>query len=244
MPGRWLMAMITVRPPLPLRRTARARSGRPRPIIEDEDGGRVFVHGNLAYLGTSATPPGAGSRRCRWCGSRPPPLEVAAAFAIPFGHSAASRKTNLVVGLISSDPWSAIRRCEGTVAFGSPSSPRCANPGADDCECDERSSLLAPQHTSPVYFNDLRGHSVFRAVVRDGLPTRFKRVVVINYAETPGRQPRVERVERLYRRFVEVAIKPQYGDAFDRRIVQRVLEPARKKADLVVQQARSAGNSP
>jgi hypothetical protein len=75
---------------------------------------------------------------------------------------------------------------------------------------------------------------MFRAVVRDGLPTRRNHVVVINDAETPGGQSRVERVERLYRGFVEVAIKPQYSDAINRGIVQRVFEPARKKADLVV----------
>jgi hypothetical protein len=42
---------------------------------------------------------------------------------------------------------------------------------------------------------------MFRAVVRDSLPTRLNRVVVINDAETPGGQSRVERVERLYRGF-------------------------------------------
>ncbi len=77
---------------------------------------------------------------------------------------------------------------------------------------------------------------MLRAVVRDSLPTRFEDVVIINNAETPGGQSRVERVERLYRRFVKVAIKPQYSDAFDRGIVQRVFEPAGKKADLVIQQ--------
>ena len=85
---------------------------------------------------------------------------------------------------------------------------------------------------------------MFRAVVGDSLPTRFDRVVVINDAETPGGQPRVERVERLYRGFVEITVKPQYSDAINRGIGQRVFEPARKKADLVIQQPVALGNSP
>src|SRR5271169_5010749 len=96
------------------------------------------------------------------------------------------------------------------------------------------SSLLAPQHTSPIDLNDLRGHSMFRAVVGDSLLTRLHRVVVINDAETPGGQSRVERIERLYRGFIEVAIKPQYSDAINRGVVQRVFEPPRKKADPVI----------
>ena len=41
-----------------------------------------------------------------------------------------------------------------------------ANPGADDGECgtaktSQWSSLLAPQRTSPVSVNDLRGYSMF-----------------------------------------------------------------------------------
>jgi hypothetical protein len=114
-----------------------------------------------------------------------------------------------------------------------------ANPGADEIECRRRasqwSSLLAPKHTIAVYVNDLRGYSMFRAVVRDSLPTRLNHVV-INDAETPGGQSRVERVERLYRGFVEVAVKPQHSDAINRGIGQRVFEPARKKADLVIEQ--------
>ncbi len=50
----------------------------------------------------------------------------------------------------------------------------------------------------------------------------------------PGGQSRVERVERLYRGFIEVAVKPQKSDAINRGIVQRVFEPARKKADAVI----------
>jgi hypothetical protein len=52
-----------------------------------------------------------------------------------------------------------------------------------------RSSLLAPQHTTPIYVNDLRGYSMFRAVVRDSFPTRIIHVVVITDAETSGGQP-------------------------------------------------------
>ena len=78
------------------------------------------------------------------------------------------------------------------------------------------SSFLAPQHTSPIYFNDLRRYSMLSAVVGDSLSTRLNHVVVVDDAETAGRQSRVERVERLYRRFVQVAIKPQDSDAIDR----------------------------
>src|ERR1700752_4629065 len=76
---------------------------------------------------------------------------------------------------------------------------------------------------------------MFRAVVGDGFPTR-RNFVVIDDAETPGGQSRVERVERLYRGFVKVAVKPQYSDAINRGIGQRVFEPARKKANLVIPQ--------
>jgi hypothetical protein len=55
-------------------------------------------------------------------------------------------------------------------------------------------------------------------------PTRDR-----NYRTSPE-------VERLYRGFVQVAIKPQYSDAINRGIVQRVFEPARKKADPVIEQ--------
>ena len=49
-----------------------------------------------------------------------------------------------------------------------------------------RPCLLAPQHSSPVYVNDLRGYAMFRAVVGDSLLTCLHRLVVINDAETPG----------------------------------------------------------
>ncbi len=58
-----------------------------------------------------------------------------------------------------------------------------------------------------------------RAVISDSLLTRLHRKVVIDDAETPGGQSRVERVERLYRGFVEVAVNPQYSDAINRGIV-------------------------
>ena len=51
-------------------------------------------------------------------------------------------------------------------------------------EASRWSSLLAPEHAEPVYVNDLRRYSMFRAVVRDSLPTPLD-VVVINDAEAP-----------------------------------------------------------
>ena len=94
-------------------------------------------------------------------------------------------------------------------------------------------SLLPPRRSTPVYVNNLRGYAMLRAVVRDSLPTTCMEVVIDN-AETPGGQSQVRAVKRLDRGFVKVAIKPQYCNATNRGIVQRVFEPARKKADLVV----------
>ena len=44
-----MMAMMTVQPPLPLVPGDARPVGAAAAIIEDGDGGRVFVHGNLAY---------------------------------------------------------------------------------------------------------------------------------------------------------------------------------------------------
>jgi hypothetical protein len=44
-----MMAMMTVQPPLPLAPHGARPVGAAAAIIEDEDGGLVFVHGNLAY---------------------------------------------------------------------------------------------------------------------------------------------------------------------------------------------------
>jgi hypothetical protein len=45
----WMMPVMTAQPPLPLAPGgARSVSGAAA-IVEDDDGGRVFVHGNLAY---------------------------------------------------------------------------------------------------------------------------------------------------------------------------------------------------
>ena len=43
------MAVMTVQPPLPLVPEDARPVGAAAAIVEDEDGGRVFVHGNLAY---------------------------------------------------------------------------------------------------------------------------------------------------------------------------------------------------
>ena len=72
---------------------------------------------------------------------------------------------------------------------------------------------------------------MFRAVVGDSLPTRLQIVVVVNDAETPGGQSRVEGFERLYRGFVEVAINPQSSDVFGFGALCRVSlnQPGRKR---------------
>ena len=57
--------MMTVQPPLPLVPDGARPVGAAAAIIEDDDGGRVFVHGNLAYAWDVGDSRGAGSRRCR-----------------------------------------------------------------------------------------------------------------------------------------------------------------------------------
>ena len=44
-----MMAVMTVQPPLPLAPGDARPVGAAAAIVEDGDGGRVFVHGNLAY---------------------------------------------------------------------------------------------------------------------------------------------------------------------------------------------------
>jgi transposase len=45
----WTMAVMTAQPPLPLTPEDARPVGAAAAIVEDDDGGRVFVHGNLAY---------------------------------------------------------------------------------------------------------------------------------------------------------------------------------------------------
>src|SRR6185312_6410482 len=47
--GRWMMAVMTAQPPLPLTLEGARPVGTAAAIVEDDAGGRVFVHGNLAY---------------------------------------------------------------------------------------------------------------------------------------------------------------------------------------------------
>jgi hypothetical protein len=44
-----VMAVMTVQPPLPLMPDGACPVGTAAAIVEDADGGRIFVHGNLAY---------------------------------------------------------------------------------------------------------------------------------------------------------------------------------------------------
>ena len=43
------MAVMTAQPPLPLSPSGARPIGAAAAIVEDDTGGRVFVHGNLAY---------------------------------------------------------------------------------------------------------------------------------------------------------------------------------------------------
>ena len=44
-----MMAVMTAQPPLPLASGGARSVSVAAAIVEDDDGGRVFVHGNLAY---------------------------------------------------------------------------------------------------------------------------------------------------------------------------------------------------
>ncbi|MGB5113379.1 MAG: hypothetical protein WBO08_17880, partial [Mycobacterium sp.] len=44
-----MMAVMTMQPPLPLAPEDARPIGTAAAIVEDDDGGRVFVHGNLVY---------------------------------------------------------------------------------------------------------------------------------------------------------------------------------------------------
>ena len=59
------MTVMSTQPPLPLIPAGASEIGAAAAMIEDHDGGRVYVHGNLCLPGTPATPPGAGWPRCR-----------------------------------------------------------------------------------------------------------------------------------------------------------------------------------
>ena len=75
-----MMAVMTMQPPLSLAPQDAGLIGVAAAIIEDDTGGRVFVHGNLAYAWDCGD---GAARRCRWCGSRAATqLEVADAFAV------------------------------------------------------------------------------------------------------------------------------------------------------------------
>ena len=56
---------MTTQAPLALIPTGATEISAAAAMIEDEHGGRVFVHGHLSSPGTPGTPPGAGSPRCR-----------------------------------------------------------------------------------------------------------------------------------------------------------------------------------
>ena len=78
---------------------------------------------------------------------------------------------------------------------------------------------------------------MLRAVIGDSLLACLHRQVIIDNAKAPGRQSRIQRVERLNRGFIQVAIQSQNRDAVDRGVVQGVLEPTRQKANLLIKQS-------
>jgi hypothetical protein len=77
------------------------------------------------------------------------------------------RFDSLIGDFIAEDVFVNLSKLDGGVIHGRPmaiDSPPSLR---------SRSSLLAPQHTTPVYVNDRRRYSMFRAVVRDSFPTRL-----------------------------------------------------------------------
>ena len=85
-----MMAVMTAQPPLPLTPRDARPVGAAAAIIEDDDGGRVFVHGNLAYAWDAGDT--AGRRFAAVSLMRikaATQLEVAEAFAVTPGHGAA-----------------------------------------------------------------------------------------------------------------------------------------------------------
>jgi hypothetical protein len=64
-------------------------------------------------------------------------------------------------------------------------------------------------------------------------PTRGDPAVVVDDREAAGRPLVVERGERIHRRFVQVAVKAQHGEALDRFAGQRVARPALPEDRLV-----------
>ena len=87
----WMMAVMTAQPPLPLMPTG-APVGAAAAIIEDDDGGRVFVHGNLAYAWDAGDT--AGRRFAAVSLMRikaATQLQVAEAFAVPRARCGAGR---------------------------------------------------------------------------------------------------------------------------------------------------------
>ncbi len=66
------MAMMTAQPPLPLAPDSAPGMGAAAAMVEDSDGGRVYVHGNLGRLAPGDT---AGRRLAAvlLVESRPPP---------------------------------------------------------------------------------------------------------------------------------------------------------------------------
>ena len=78
-----MMAVMTAQPPLPLTLEGARPVGTAAAIVEDDDGGRVFVHGNVAYAwdaGDSAARRFAAVSLMRIKAATQ--LEVAEAFAV------------------------------------------------------------------------------------------------------------------------------------------------------------------
>ena len=74
--------------------------------------------------------------------------------------------------------------------------------------------------------------------VVDGLAAGWQDVVV-DYDEAAASDPMIERLQRVHRRSVHIAVKTQDGELLDWGLGQGVLEPTRQKGDLLVKQSEA-----
>lgn len=95
---------------------------------------------------------------------------------------------------------------------------------------------LPPVAPCPVNLFDRCRDAVGGAVVRDRFSALRQRIV-IDDAKTTRRDFWVQRGKRIHRRLVHIAIESQHRELLDRRVRQRVFEPALQKDDLFVEQS-------
>jgi hypothetical protein len=63
--------LMSAQPPLPLTPSGGVPCGDVAVLLQDDDGGRVFIRGELCFVWDAGTKPAAGSPRSSSCGSKP-----------------------------------------------------------------------------------------------------------------------------------------------------------------------------